>query len=78
MKKIIPCVTPKYLLLIAGIVWMFAGGNILRIGVPDFIQYWQFSVWYLLGGCRCFSSLYGTDFLSACPKAQRSYYGHLR
>ena len=68
MKKIIPCVTPKYLLLIAGIVWMFAGGNILRIGVPDFIQYWQFSVWYLLGAAGVFLLFMGLIFYRLVQK----------
>ena len=68
MKKIIPCVTPKYLLLIAGIVWMFAGGNILRIGVPDFIQYWQFSVWYLLGAAGVFLLFIGLIFYQLVQK----------
>ena len=38
-----------YLLLIAGIVWVFAGGNIPRIGIPDFTQNWQSNLLYLLG-----------------------------
>ena len=68
MKKIIPCVTPKDLLLIAGIVWMFAGGNILRIGVPDFIQYWHFSVWYLLGAAGVFLLFMGLIFYRLVQK----------
>ena len=57
-----------YLLLIAGIVWMFAGGNILRIGVPDFIQYWQFSVWYLLGAAGVFLLFMGLIFYRLVQK----------
>ena len=68
MKKIIPCVTPKYLLLIAGIVWMFAGGNILRIGVPEFIQKWQFSVWDLLGAAGVFHLFMGLIFYRLVQK----------
>lgn len=45
---LIPRLPKKYLLLIAGIVWMFAGGNILRIGVPDFVESWHHNVLYVL------------------------------
>lgn len=43
-----------YLLLIAGIVWVFAGGNILRIGIPDFAQNSQSNLLYLLGAAGIF------------------------
>ena len=49
MKKI-----PMYLLLIAGIVWVSAGGNILRIGILDFTQNWQSNLLYLLGAAGIF------------------------
>lgn len=54
MKRFIPHVSPKYLLLIAGLVWMIAGGNILRIGVPDFTGYWHYSILYLLESLAVF------------------------
>lgn len=54
MKKWIPHVPPKYLLLIAGIVWLIAGGNILRIGLPDFLEHWDNHVWYILGSAAVF------------------------
>lgn len=47
MKKNLLLVSPKYLLLIAGIVWMVAGGNILRIGFADFISNWHGHVIYV-------------------------------
>ncbi|MCB6366453.1 hypothetical protein LI291_09745 [Intestinibacillus massiliensis] len=54
MKKFIPCIKPKYLLFIAGFVWMIAGGNILRIGAPEFVQYWQSNALYLFGAIAVF------------------------
>lgn len=40
MPRSVPLVRPRTLLLIAGLVWLLAGGNILRIGVLDFIRHW--------------------------------------
>lgn len=68
MNKIIPCVPPKYLLLIAGIVWMIAGGNILRIGVPDFTQNWKSNVLYLLGAIAVFLIFMGLIFYRLVQK----------
>ena len=48
MQRMVPRVAPKYLLLLAGIFWMFAGGNILRIGIPDFVANWTQNILYLL------------------------------
>ena len=68
MKKMIPYVAPKHLLLIAGIVWMIAGANILRIGAPDFSQYWQSNVWYLLGAIAVFLVFMGLIFYRLVQK----------
>lgn len=54
MKKIIPHVSPKYLLLIAGIVWIIAGANILRIGIPDFASNWEHNILYLMSAILIF------------------------
>ena len=48
MRKYLLHVTPKYLLLIAGIVWMIAGGNILRIGFVEFVSSWNQHFIYLI------------------------------
>lgn len=58
-------VSGKTLLITAGMVWLIAGGNILRIGVScwlDSEQYWllklgETSLVFLL-----FSELFSTDF----------------
>lgn len=55
MKKFIPHVTPKYLLLIAGIVWIIAGVNVVKIGLTDFILNWNGQVWYVLGSLLVFT-----------------------
>ncbi len=49
MKKLLPHVPPKYLLLIAGIVWMIAGGNVLKIGFTDFMSNWHEQLIYVAG-----------------------------
>ena len=41
MTNRIPKVSKKYLLLIAGIVWLIAGVNITRLGTPITITDWQ-------------------------------------
>lgn len=41
MKKYIPSVRKRNLLLIAGAVWFIAGFNIMRIGTPDMISNWK-------------------------------------
>lgn len=68
MKKIIPYVAPKYLLLIAGIVWMIAGVNILRIGAPDFARHWQSNVLYLLEAIAVFLIFMGLIFYRLVQK----------
>ncbi len=40
-------VKPKYLLLIAGIVWFLAGTNIFIIGITSFISSWNNNILYL-------------------------------
>lgn len=40
MQNLIPKVHKRYLLLIAGIVWLIAGVNILLIGLPNFAADW--------------------------------------
>lgn len=62
MKKLVPHVAPKYLLLIAGIVWMIAGGNILRIGVVDFVSNWHSHLVYLLEAFLVFLVFMGLIF----------------
>lgn len=47
MKKMIK-VKPKYLLLIAGIVWFLAGTNIFVIGINSFIAGWNNNILYIL------------------------------
>ncbi|MGI6752666.1 MAG: hypothetical protein ACOX4U_08700 [Anaerovoracaceae bacterium] len=49
MKKKPFLISPKYLPLIAGIVWMVAGINILKIGFTDFIRNWHGHVKYAFG-----------------------------
>jgi len=41
MQKLLPKVPKRYLLLIAGIVWLIAGVNILLIGLPNFAAGWE-------------------------------------
>ena len=53
-----------YLLLIAGIVWVFAGGNILRIGIPDFAQ--NSNLLYLLGAAGIFLIFMTLIFIGLC------------
>ena len=48
MQRWIPRVPKRYLLLIAGIVWLIAGVNILLIGVPNFAAGWNGNVFYAL------------------------------
>ena len=48
-RGLIPHIKPKYLLLIAGIVWFIAGANVFNIGVSDFINSWHNNHLYLLG-----------------------------
>ncbi|RHB47673.1 hypothetical protein DW886_03700 [Enterocloster aldenensis] len=61
MKKI-----PMYLLLIAGIVWVSAGGNILRIGIPDFTRNWQSNLLHLLGAAGIFLIFMTLIFIGLC------------
>lgn len=68
MRKWIPYVTPKYLLFLAGMIWLIAGGNILRIGVPDFVQYWHAHVLYLLGAIAVFCIFMGLIFYRLVQK----------
>lgn len=62
MQRVQPRVAPQYLLLIAGLVWMIAGGNILRIGLPDFLHHWNQRIWCLLGAAAIFSLFMGRIF----------------
>ncbi|MCM0647723.1 hypothetical protein NBE98_04945 [Clostridium swellfunianum] len=62
MKRLIPKVTPKYLLLIAGIVWLIAGGNILKIGFTEFILNWHGNIIYLLEVLLVFMIFMGLIF----------------
>ena len=55
-----------YLLLIAGIVWVFAGGNILRISIPDFAQNSQSNLLYLLGAAGIFLIFMTLIFIGLC------------
>ncbi|SHH70439.1 hypothetical protein SAMN02745196_01115 [Clostridium collagenovorans DSM 3089] len=41
IEKYSPKVSKRVLLLLAGIVWGFAGYNILRLGIPDMISNWH-------------------------------------
>ena len=68
MQKIIPHAAPKYLLLIAGIVWMFAGGNILRIGIADFVPSWKHNFLYVLGAIAVFTAFMAFVFYRLVQK----------
>ena len=54
MKKIIPHVS------------VFAGGNILRIGIPDFAQNSQSNLLYLLGAAGIFLIFMTLIFIGLC------------
>ncbi len=43
-----PYVRKIYLLLIAGVVWLVAGANIVNIGLPDFIRGWDSNILYIV------------------------------
>ncbi len=68
MLKKLFYVTPKTLLLIAGIVWLIAGGNILRIGVLDFIESWRQNPLYLLLAAGVFLLFMGLIFYRLVQK----------
>jgi len=68
MQKIVPRVAPKYLLLIAAIVWMIAGANILRIGVPDFGRNWHYHILYVMASLVVFLLFMGLIFYRLVQK----------
>ena len=42
MGKYIPKVAKEHLIAIAGLVWLAAGINIIRLGTPDMLHTWQY------------------------------------
>lgn len=68
MQKHIFHVAPKFLLLIAGIVWMIARLNILRIGVLDFVPFWHHNYIYVLESIAVFSTFMGLIFYRLVQK----------
>ena len=50
-------VLPKTLLLLAGIVWFIAGGNVTWIGIQSYADY--LNILHLLGSSLVLSSFYG-------------------
>lgn len=44
----LPSIKAEYLLLIAGLVWLVAGGNIFKIGLKSFIIGWHKNHLYLI------------------------------
>lgn len=50
-----PKVRRNTLLLIAGLVWLFAGGNILRIGVSELAASWRWPAAALLAAALIFA-----------------------
>ena len=55
MQKLIPGVPKRVLLLIAGLVWLVAGLNILLIGIPSFVTGWHQNLPYLLLAATVFA-----------------------
>lgn len=55
MRNLIPRVPKRYLLLIAGLVWLAAGVNILLIGLPNFVAGWGGNPLYLLMAAAVFA-----------------------
>lgn len=53
-RMIVPHVRPKDLLLIAGIVWMAAGGNVFNIGIRDFARNWNHNYLYIAGSAAVY------------------------
>lgn len=47
--RLIPCISPKHLLWLAGIVWFIAGGNVFYIGIKAFMHSSHVNPLYLLG-----------------------------
>lgn len=47
MKNTFPNVRKIYLLLIAGIVWLIAGANIVRLGIIDFTESWGGNILFI-------------------------------
>ena len=42
MSKYLPQVQKEHLIAIAGLVWLAAGINIIRLGAPDMLKTWQY------------------------------------
>ncbi len=42
MRKYLPEVQKEHLIAIAGLVWLAAGVNIIRLGAPDMLKTWQY------------------------------------
>lgn len=68
MNKLVLLVHPIKLLLIAGLVWMFAGGNILRIGIVDFVANWNHEMIYLVEAIFVFIAFMGMVFYRLVQK----------
>lgn len=67
-QKFIPHVRARYLLLIAACIWMFAGGNVLIIGLLDFISSWQQHFVYVLAILFVFLLFVGLVFYKLVDK----------
>lgn len=63
MRKYEPRVPKRTLLLVAGLVWLAAGGNILLIGAPQFAAQWGRQWLYALLALGVFGIFTGFIFL---------------
>lgn len=68
MRKLIPCVSPKSLLLIAGLVWIGAGASVFHIGILDFISTWHHHYSYVLTAFLVFCLFAGLIFYRLVQK----------
>lgn len=70
----LPKVPPRGLLLIAGLVWLAAGFNIFRLGVPDMAGHWTSPLLPLL----CALAVFFVFFLAIFRKLIIKHTGRIR
>lgn len=69
-------VPKRWLLLIAGAVWLFAGFNIMRLGTPDMVSEWTNPAICLLIAAGIFALFFGLIFYRMVQKHSRRIQGY--
>ena len=76
MKRFIPHIPKRSLILVAGLVWLIAGINIFRIGEPNMTTHWKSPYLPLLGATVIFLLFYHLIFSRMVKKHSKRIMGY--